>query len=316
MFISQVCAAAQGGVSRRITNAFAVFLTLFITASAAFAGTLVVPAGGDLQAAINAAVPGDTIVLEAGATYRGPFTLPKKNGDAYITIESSRASEITGRVSPEHSELLARLRSTIADPIVRTAAGAHHYKLIGLEISTFRASDFIYDLVRLGESNQTDSQVPHHLILDRLWIHGFATQDLQRGVSLNSADTSIIKSYISDIHSVGADTQAICGWNGPGPYQIINNYLEAAGENVMFGGALPSIRHLVPSNIEIRRNFLFKPLSWKVGHPTYAGIHWGVKNLLEFKNARNVIVDGNVMENGRVLNDAALANQFDSTRRV
>ena len=82
-----------------------------------------------------------------------------------------------------------------------------------------------------------------------------------------------------------------------GPFQIINNYLEAAGENVMFGGSLPAITNLVPSNIEIRRNYFFKPLSWKVGHPSYAGIHWSIKNLLEFKNARNVIVDGNMMEN-------------------
>jgi len=65
----------------------------------------------------------------------------------------------------------------------------------------------------------------------------------------------------------------------------------------MFGGALPAIPNLVPSNIEIRRNYFFKPLSWKVGHPSYAGIHWGVKNLLEFKNARGVVVDGNVFEN-------------------
>lgn len=65
----------------------------------------------------------------------------------------------------------------------------------------------------------------------------------------------------------------------------------------MFGGALPSISNLVPANIEIRRNHFFKPLSWKVGHPSYAGIHWTIKNLLEFKNARNVIVDGNVLEN-------------------
>jgi len=42
---------------------------------------------------------------------------------------------------------------------------------------------------------------------------------------------------------------------------------------------------------------VFKPLSWKIGHPTYAGKHWTVKNLLELKNARNVIIDGNVFEN-------------------
>jgi hypothetical protein len=259
----------------------------------------VVPAGGDLQAAIKTAASGDTIILAAGATYRGPFTLPNKTGDAYITIQSSRADEITGRVSPSQRDLLARLRSDVkGEAIITTTRGAHHYRLIGLEISTFSSTDLIFDLIRLGDDRQKDlSNVPHHLILDRLWIHGFATQPVQRGISLNSAETSIINSHISDIHDVGFDTQAICGWNGPGPFQIINNYLEAAGENVMFGGALPAINDLVPSNIEIRRNYFFKPLSWKVGHPSYAGIHWSVKNLLEFKNARNVIIDGNVMEN-------------------
>ena len=300
MYIPQVRASARRYFSPRIINACVIFSIFFITASAAAGATLAVPAGGDLQAAINAAAPGDTILLEAGATYRGPFILPKKAGDSYITIQSARAGEITGRVSPSQSGLLAKLRSSLpGDAIVKTAPGAHHYQLIGLEISTFGASDFIRDLVRLGDStSQTDlATVPHHLILDRLWIHGFQTQDLRRGISLNTAETSIINSYISDIHGIGADTQAICGWNGPGPYRIINNYLEAAGENVMFGGAVPAIAGLVPSNIEIRRNYFFKPLSWKAGHPTYGGIHWSIKNLLEFKNARNVIVDGNVLEN-------------------
>src|SRR5215204_1003923 len=175
MSISQICAAAPRCVRRKVNNVFFFVLILFISASASLGATLVVPAGGDLQAAINAAALGDTIILEAGATYRGPFTLPKKAGDAYLTIQSSRASEITGRVTPSQSGLLAKLRSSIADPIVRTAPGAHHYKLIGLEISTFTATDFIYDLVRLGEANHDITNVPHHVTLDRLWIHGFAT---------------------------------------------------------------------------------------------------------------------------------------------
>jgi hypothetical protein len=298
MPIAQEC-AAQCSVSPKLTKTFISLLILFITASIASAATIVVPAGGDLKGAINNAAPGDTIVLEAGATYVGPLWLPKKSGDAYITIQSSRAAEISGRVTPAQSGLLARLRSNVpGDPVINTLAGAHHYKFIGIDISTFSSTDLIYDIIRLGDGAQTDlANVPHHFTFDRVWIHGFPTQSVQRGISLNTADTSIINSYISDIHTVGADTQAICAWNGPGPFQIVNNYLEAAGENIMFGGSLPAIRNLVPSNIEIRRNYFFKPLSWKVGHPSYAGIHWSVKNLLEFKNARNVIVDGNVFEN-------------------
>ena len=51
--------------------------------------TLNVAAGGDLQAALNAANPGDTVVLEAGATFTGNFVLPAKGGSSYIVIRSS-----------------------------------------------------------------------------------------------------------------------------------------------------------------------------------------------------------------------------------
>ena len=293
-----LCASVGCLGSPKLLNVVKHFLILITCATATLGATLAVPAGGDLQNAINNAAPGDTIIVEAGATYEGPFVLPNKSGDAEITIQSSRASEINGRVSPSQSGLLSRLTTSIVEPIISTAPGAHHYHLIGLEISTASPSNFIYDLVRLGSDTQTDlSTVPHHLILDRLWIHGYPTQHVQRGISLNSGETSILDSYISDIHVIGADTQAVCGWNGPGPYTIVNNYLEAAGENVMFGGAAPVLPNLVPTDITIRSNYFFKPLSWYGNDPSYAGIHWGVKNLLELKNARRVVVDGNIFEN-------------------
>ena len=51
------------------------------------------------------------------------------------------------------------------------------------------------------------------------------------------------------------------------------------------------------SDIEFRRNVCSKPLSWKKGHATYAGKPWSVKNIFELKNARRVVIDGNVFEN-------------------
>jgi hypothetical protein len=44
--------------------------------------TVTLAAGANLQAALDSAVPGDTIELPAGATFTGNFVLPQKNGTA------------------------------------------------------------------------------------------------------------------------------------------------------------------------------------------------------------------------------------------
>src|ERR1044071_4135142 len=80
------------GVVRSIIVSIAV---VFSICSAATAATIVVPAGGNIQAAINSAQFGDTIILQAGATYEtpadfAPYQLPNKGGGSgYITITSS-----------------------------------------------------------------------------------------------------------------------------------------------------------------------------------------------------------------------------------
>src|SRR5688500_9441164 len=108
MSISPVCAVPRHSGAPRILNVVISLLILTSSASIASAATLIVPGGGDLQAAINSAVSGDTIVLTAGATYGGPFWLHKKTGEAYITIQSSRAAEMVGRATPAQSGLLAK----------------------------------------------------------------------------------------------------------------------------------------------------------------------------------------------------------------
>ena len=61
----------------------------FLNPGVVDAATVEVKAGGDLQAAINAAQPGDTILLTAGVTYVGNFELPVKIGAEYITIRTA-----------------------------------------------------------------------------------------------------------------------------------------------------------------------------------------------------------------------------------
>src|SRR3982751_2604762 len=88
------------------------------------AGAIIsVPSGGNLQAAINAAVPGDTIQLQPGATYVGNFVLPAKTGTALITIRTApdpRQPADGVRVNPSHAPALAHLISPNADRVVKT----------------------------------------------------------------------------------------------------------------------------------------------------------------------------------------------------
>src|SRR3989442_1179495 len=62
-------------------------------------------------------------------------------------------------------------------------------------------------------------------------------------------------------------------------------------------GIATQVPGLGPADTVGRNNHFFKPLSWKVDDPGYAGTHWSVKNLFELKNARRVLIEGNVFEN-------------------
>src|SRR5205085_1120804 len=127
-------------------------------------------------------------------------------------------------------------------------------------------------LVRLGSGDETTvAALPHHLVIDRCYVHGHPNEPGKNGILLNSAHTAIIDSYISDWKEDGTENHGIAGWNGPGPYKIQNNYVEAAGINLIIGGGDPKIQNQVPSDIEIRGNHFAKPLAWMA-------TAWDVKN--------------------------------------
>ena len=237
------------------------------TGSAA-AATIYVAAGANLQTALNAAQPGDTILLEEGAEFVGNFVLPVKNGDGWITVRTSAPDSLLPpmgvRINPSHAPLLARLRSSNASAVLRTAPGAHHWDLRYLEFGPNRQG--YGDILLIGDGTSVQNtldKVPHHFILNHIYLHGDPAFGQKRGISLHAAHVTISDSYISDCKGVGLDTQAIAGWNGPGPYLIENNYLEGAGENIMFGGADPSITGMVADGVTFRRNYVSRPMSWR-----------------------------------------------------
>jgi hypothetical protein len=262
-------------------------------------GIIHVPAGGDLQAAIDQAQPGSTITLQPGAQYVGHFYLRVKPGTTFITITTSDPGKLPPagkRISPAAAPNLPKIVTPDEYPAIIAEPGAHHYRLLGLEVRP--SNTYAYELIQLGTGAMTQvSQLPHHIELDRMYLHGDAIVGTKRGVTLNSGYTLIRNSYFSDFKGDGQDTQAIAGWNGPGPYEITNNYLEAAGENILFGGSMPGIKGMVPSDITMRRNHFFKPLKWCRFSKEWDGSYWIIKNLLELKMARRVTIEGNIFEN-------------------
>lgn len=271
-----------------------------------------VAAGGDVVSAVKAAGCGDTIKLQEGATFtvKGSDAFPSKNCDSehWITIRTSAADSA---LPPEHARInpsyagVASLngRPKFSGPNKNVMAklllsgsnsiqiGDHH-RLIGLEITRPNDGKWYNALVQF---------IGSHIILDRNWIHGDPTADTTHLVQTwaGADHVAIINSYMTDAHCKASP--AICSdaqdWSdaGHGTFmKAYNNFMEASGQSIMFGGAAAVI---ITSDVEIRLNHMFKPLTWNPLDKQFIGTRFTVKNNFELKEGQRILVEGNIMEN-------------------
>jgi hypothetical protein len=287
--------------------------------------TITVASGGNLQSALNSANCGDTITLQAGATFSGVFTFPAKScdnnhwiivrtsmSDSALPAEGSRltpcyagVASLPGRPAlncKSTTNVLAKLVMPLPGPgPIIFATGANHYRLVGLEVTRLPSIGIVYELASIAVNGTANN-----LILDRMWLHGTAQDETTEGLELIGASyVSVIDSTLTDFHCISVtgsctDAHAIGGGaqNPVGPFKIVGNFLEASGENVLFGGAQATI---TPADIQISQNHFFKPLTWMPGQPGFVGGANGnpfiVKNFVELKNAQRVLIEANIMEN-------------------
>lgn len=262
-------------------------------------GTTYTPAdSAALTTALAAAVGGDVIVLTAGVTYTGPFKLRNWGaGTNWIYIVSDALSSLPAegtRVDLDDIDNMPTITSAANAPLHSDFA-SHHYRLVGVRIIT-EAADRLAT-VQLGYGGDfttnatTAAQLPTDITFDRCVIG--STSDahrLRHGIMLNGRNMAVVECYIYNCKDT-ADAQAIWTFNGGDHFKIVNNYLEASGENYLTGGTDPQIPNAVTSDVEFVGNYLSKPLAWKTPNL------WTFKNLFELKNTRRVLVEGNVMEN-------------------
>ncbi len=282
-----------------------------------------VNAGGNFQAALNSAQCGQTIQLQAGASFTGPFNVPAKgcNDQNWIIIRTSTPDSSLPaegqRVTPCYagvSSLQGRPSYNCTNPVnvlakvqmtnggngpLTFADGANFYRIIGLEIT--RQSGIKGSAILIGLAGTAD-----HIIIDRSWLHGNAQDETSNGFGMSGGTyIAVVGSYFNDFHCISStgsctDSHAVSGGvttTQDGPYLIQNNFLEASGESVMFGGGAAT---LTPTDITIVGNHIFKPWQWMTGNNPFVGGPDGnpfiVKNHLELKNAVRVLIDSNLME--------------------
>lgn len=229
-----------------------------------------------LQAALSSARAGDVLCLSG--TFSGNYRFPQRTDSGWVVVRSVVESVGPGiRQRPSLAGALARLQGLGTAPTLAITGAGWYVR--SLDIAAESTTTVISTIV-----NITGARV----VLDRVWVHPPTDRSIQRCVAANGADAAVVNSWLGECHGKGFDSQAFWSYNGTGPFLLDNNTLEGAGENIMFGGADPTIAGLIPSDITITRNHIVTPVSWKG--------RWTKKNLFEIKNAQRVLVQGNVFE--------------------
>ena len=117
MMIMSIISLLPGGIALAATYPTLPQVYIDTTYSPPAGNTITVNAGSDLQSAINSAQLGDTIVLQAGATWTGNFTLPNKtSGSGWIYIRTSAYSSLPApgtRVFPSDAGNMAKIVTPI-----------------------------------------------------------------------------------------------------------------------------------------------------------------------------------------------------------
>ncbi|MGA9642620.1 MAG: hypothetical protein WBQ72_14580 [Terriglobales bacterium] len=273
----------------------------------------------DLAGAVSSAKCGDILLLPPGAVYEVRELAPKKCDDQhYITIRSdvpdSKLPPEGTRISPAWAGVAslpgrppfaqptggpAKLMATIMVKPNNGVVVGDHIRFIAIEWTT-PANDHTS---RMVYTDHVD-----HVIFDRNYMHAGEGSEVGHGVGmiLGSHKIAVINSYLSGLNCIArkgscTDATAIGGAHSDEPFgtfKIYNNFLEASGEDILFGGGGSENN---PTDVEIRHNHLFRPMIWKEGDPGYTpspkGEPYIVKNNLELKSGVRFLIEGNLLEN-------------------
>ena len=115
---------------------------------------------------------------------------------------------------------------------------------------------------------------------------------------MNGAKIALLDSYVDDMKAApnqilsgdDGESKGVMAWNGSGPFKLVNNFIQAAAINVLFGGADASAAALRPADLDFRNNYVPKDAArWR-------GTSVVTKTTFELKNMARVLIEGNRFE--------------------
>lgn len=296
--------AAQEQTDRQLLER----LKALIDAQLAVAPVVAVPPGVSLQAAIDTAADGSTLLLAPGIDYQGSVVITRP-----VTISTlgwtSKGTEHAGRVTPADRPRLGRIIPTPgAVAGIEIRPGTSGVTVFGVAVAPCEPAGAC-DLIRIGSGSLTDpAQLPGPVTIRQVLLQGSQQYGGWRGIAANGRDLLIEQCWVEDIWNGTRDTQAIGAWRGGQSVTVRYNYLQSGGENLMVGGSPIPDPAFIPSDWTIKSNILHKPRRWRADE-----IDRDAKNLLEFKHIVGATVTENLLVGSFPPAQSGLAVLFNAT---
>lgn len=198
----------------------------------------------EFTSALSSCARGDVISIAAGTVITGTFTLPPKSGSGWITIRSANHASLPSvgsRVAASDSSNMFTIRSTSTGATTLLAAAtASNWRIIGGIITNESGSSngsSLVDFTPESNSWNTKANACHDIVFDRCWFKAQSAGQ-RRGWAPGGYNMAAYGCRFSGFNDAGAaDSQAICTWEWVQRLHVENCYLDAATENIMFGGA-------------------------------------------------------------------------------
>lgn len=242
----------------------------------------------NIQAAMDAANPGDTIYVQPGVHVGTLIFRRAASGANPITVTSGKPTWLpcaNCRITPSYRSLI---------PIIRTESGntpalnafyqgsptnpPSGWKFVGIGFETNTVAQFDNAIVATGGQGYTGdplgwtfsgpSEMPDSLTFDRVYVGGKLDDSIvvQNGIRFSGTNGVFKNSYLGPIYCGGIECHALAIYTSTGPVTITNNFISATSIPLMSGGGDPDYYDFTngvnPSNVTVKYTHLYRPLKW------------------------------------------------------